>query len=276
MHKVNAADTNTLRAFLKERKRSFNPRSYYYIETDNGSIVGHAQVEPRVLNLHDKAIKVSYIVDSSLSENQLSKILDELSHEEIITVMKSDQPDAYEALGFETVIDHYNYNINASSLPDFSVEGIVIDPSPEDLVSVYKRFTQHFTANFDRDTTYYKELKQHYSVIGIMEDDELVAYACYSQRESSVHVHECCYVKSGHIFRLLSFVSRGKNRIILTSSIYENMHRLFPDARKEKHGFLIARMNDKELFERLFHIKIISAYSGFNAFGKPLWNWDFY
>ncbi|QIK68868.1 hypothetical protein G7062_00575 [Erysipelothrix sp. HDW6C] len=244
-------------------------------------IQGFSQINPKILSLHGKNIKASYIVKSFNHGAAIEELLDRASTQEFITLVRTDTPEQFEPHGFETVIENFEYNINATSLPEFSVEGIVLDPSDEDLVRVYNQFTQHFTGFFQRDSAYFASLKKEMhlrngGIVGLSQEGELVAYALYEAQGTSIAVRECCYSKSGQMVRLLSFVSRGKSRVLLTASIYEHMDRVLPDIKRIKRQFILARINDKDLFERLFHIKIISAYSGFNAFGKPLWNRDFY
>ena len=62
---------------------------------------------------------------------------------------------------------------------------------------------------------------------------------------------------------------------MLNATTSEKIHKLFPHATKTEQPFLMARINDKELFERLYGLKILSAYSGFNVSAKPLFNRDF-
>ncbi|WP_166082457.1 hypothetical protein [Erysipelothrix anatis] len=261
---------------------SFLTHDNTFVFQNESSKMGHAVIMPKVLELHGKRLKASYIIDI---EDEDETILEELvaasSHEELVTLLQSSDARKYEAIGFEPVVEIMEYNIQASSLPELGVEGIVLDPVNQDLVSVYNRFTKHFTGYFIRDASSFEAMKKELDsirggIIGFSENGILVGYAIYENKGSFMKIRECIYEKSGHLLRMLSFLSRGKSRIILQTSVSEHINRLIPDAKRVKKHFLLARINDKQLFERLFHIKIISSYSGFNAFGKPLWNRDFY
>lgn len=251
-----------------------------YISLDQGEYTGVAYVEPKVLSLHDTLIKTSYIVDVVNADAIMDQLLSLLSRDDIITLVRTDNSESFEKFGFEPVVESFEYNLNTSLLSNFDVAGINLEPSNESLVKVYQQFTRHFTGFFTRDTDYFERMKTELSsyggIIGFNVDDQLVAYIIYEIHDSVVHVRECCYLKSGHLLRLLSFITRGKSRLILSASVHEHMNRILPDAKKIRKQTIMARINDKELFERLFHIKIISAYSGFNAFAKPLWNQDIY
>ncbi|MDE8086937.1 hypothetical protein PT077_03755 [Erysipelothrix rhusiopathiae] len=260
----------------------------YLAKNNHDEILAAIQVHDKVLSLHDKNIKVSYLVGSFMRPNVLldtmssliETILDEVSKTDIITLCHTDHPEWFEPFGFETVVENYIYTIPSVSLPSLGMEGIVRDPSPESLLEVYRRFTSHFTGNFVRDENYFGKLKktmreQNGQIIGLQENGELIAYAIVTNGPHSVEVLECCYDKSGSLVRLLAFVSRSVQDVRLHATVSERLDKIFTEAQRVKAPFLIARVNDKELFERLYHIKIISAYSAFHAFGKPLFNRDF-
>lgn len=289
IRRANPGDYQTVDTLLKKSMddNSFNrfkekilDHEKCYVSLDEEVVTGAAFVEPKVLSLHDKLIKSSFIVSVGNSHKIMDQLLSLVSRDDIITLIKTTDSESFEEYGFEPVIEVFDYNLNTSSLPNFDVVGVNIEPSSEALLKVYRGFTQHFTGYFKRDVDYFDRLKSELSsyggIIGYTVEDQIVAYVVYEIHDSVVTVRECCYFKSGHLLRLLSFVTRGKSRLVLTSSVYEHMNRILPEAKKTRRQTIMARINDKELFERLYHIKIISAYSGFNAFGKPLWNPDIY
>lgn len=266
----------------------YHEKQCYLSKNDHDEILASIQVHDKVLSLHDKNIKASYLVGGFMRPNVLqetmttliTEVLDDVSRTDIITLCRTDQPEWFEPFGFETVVENYIYTISAVSLPTLGMEGIVRDPSPESLLEVYDRFTNHFTAFFKRDANYFSKLKktmreQNGQIIGLQENGELVAYAIVTNAPHSVEVVECCYDKSGSLVRLLAFVSRSVQDVRLHATVSERLDKIFTESQRVKAPFLIARVNDKELFERLYHIKIISAYSAFHAFGKPVFNRDF-
>ncbi len=250
----------------------------------DGNIEASLQVHAKNLSLHGKLLKTSFLVGciGSLSDRKslVESVLDEVSKSDLITLIQTDHPEIYESLGFETVIESRVFNMSSALIPDFPMDGIVLDPASKDLVKVYNRFTKYFTGYFVRTEHDFELMKQDLrnqkgSFVGYSIDGVLCAYARIINHGTYVDVLECVYDKSGSLLRLLSFVSRGVSRIVFTASESERINKVIPEARGKKIPFIMARINDKELFERLYHIKIISAYSAFNAFGLPLFNRDF-
>lgn len=261
----------------------------YYKDEQNrvleidGDIQASLQVHPKRLSLHGKLLKTSFIVASlgSLSDQEalISSVLEEVSQRDLITMIQTNSPEHYESLGFETVIESRIYNMPSDMLPDFPMDGVILEPKIEDLMAVYREFTKHFTGYFDRNYDDFQRFRKHLknqkgSIVGFMDDGVLKGYAAIINHGTYVEVLECAYDKSGTLLRLLSFVSRGISRIVFHASESERITRLFPDIKSKKVPFIMARINDKDLFERLYHIKIISSYSAFNAFGLPLLNHD--
>ena len=271
---LTAMPDNQKRFFLKTV--TFSP--CIYIAVNDDVITGLAHVNDKVLNLHGKRLKVSYITHAYLDDDAYMGLIGLLEREDIVTLVQSNDSELMEALGFESVIESADSNFSPEFLPKGSVEGIVLNPSPQKLVHAYTNFTKHFTGFFERNQTYYETLQSvsgpYVNVVGFEHDHELVGYIIYELYDNNIVVRECCYQTSGQLVAMLAFAARGKHRIVVQTSIYEHLERIIPNLKKSKHKFMYAMIHDKPLFEQLFHIKIISAYSGFNAFGKALWNRD--
>lgn len=283
------ADASALSVFVKSlsampdsQKRFFvkalGVSTCVYIALEDDAITGVAYVNMKVLNLHGKRLKVAYVTHAYLEDLAYIELIYLLERDNIVTLVQSDDEALMETLGFESVIERADSNFSPEFLPKGSVEGIVLNPSAEKLVHAYQNFTKHFTGFFERNATYYETLQvvlgSYVNVIGFEHDKELVGYLIYEIYDNNIVVKECCYQTSGQLVAMLAFASRGKHRVVVQTSIYEHVERVIPGLKKSKHKFIFAMIHDKALFEQLFHIKIISAYSGFNAFGKALWNRD--
>ncbi len=233
----------------------------------------------KVLNLHDKKLQTSFISDKNGQDTLLLQgILDWKSKTDLFTMVKTSNPEFYEPFGFELVFTSQVFNMPSSNVPEFKVDGIVLDPKSEDLLKVYQTFTNHFTGYFDRSVESFQFMKssdKDIDFVGFSVNKKLVGYLRYQKHSSHVEILEACYDKSGTLLRMISYVSRGLSRIVLHTSAAEHLDKLFIGVKPQRMPFIMARVNDKALFERLYHIKIISAYSAFNAFGKPLFNRDY-
>lgn len=251
-----------------------------YVDIENDNIEGLAYVSEKILNLHGKRIKIAYINASMMSEKSLARLVKILRRTDMITMIQATPEMSLENLGFEPVIEISQYNLSTDYLPKITVDGIVLNPEPHKLLEVYNNFMNHFNGYFERDVDYFKSIKKVLgsagSIVGFEHDGELCGHVVFETHENVVIVKEACYQKSGHLLAMLAFASRGKRRLVLHTSAFEHLTRVLPHAKKSKETFMFASINDKELFEHLFHIKIISAYSAFNAFGKALWNRDYF
>lgn len=267
----------------------YKPEETFVLRNHQNEIMGVASVRPKILRLNHKNLKVSYInriftrpkYQGLGNMNLLIEgVLNYYSKTDLITLLRVYEPKIFEKFGFENVINIGKYTINPSKLPRFGVEGIVPSPRNHNLVSTYQRFTQHFDGFFLRNEEDFENMKKYYShqngnIIGLKVKNELVGYCVYITHAAHVEVMECVYDKSSTLLQMLSFISKGKNRIVLNVSEKENIEKIIPHATKISQPFMLARINDKDLFERLYDIKIISSYSAFKAFGKPLFNRDF-
>lgn len=269
-------------------REHFNPDEIYLYKKED-DVVSVARVGDRVLSLNGKKLRVAYIPHvftrgiyqgKGYMSQFLSELLEVVGRKSLMTLLQAYEPSVYESLGFERVLEVAKYRINALDIKDFGVSGILLSPKSEDLWRVYQEYTKHFDGYFVRDIAYFDKLKQDYSkrsgdVVGLLVGEVLVGYCVYDVNGMQVEVKECVYDKAGTLMRLLSYVSKGKTAVTLWSSEAENLSKVFPKSKRSVQPYLSARLNDKELFERLYDIRIISAYSAFNAFDKPLFNRDF-
>lgn len=289
IRKQNPEDMNQIMDFIKNNNVKFDGRMFLpgvmtdstvYLDIENQAIKGLAYVNEKILKLHGKRIKVAYISVNMMSVESLKRLLTLLSRSDIITMIQSSADELIDKMDFESVIEINEYNVNVDYLPKIGVDGIVMNPLEDKLLEVYQKFTDHFAGFFERKASYYKSIKKVLgssgNIIAYEEGGKTTGYLIYESYENVVVVKECCYEKSGQLLSMLAFASRGKRRLVIQSSSFEYLERILPQAKKTKQTFMLAAINDKELFEHLFHIKIISAYSAFNAFGKPLWNRDYF
>lgn len=267
----------------------YKPEETFVLRDEVGEMLGIASVRPKIIHLNDKNVKVSYINRIMTLPHQQGKgymnvlvqgILNHFAKTDIMTLLRAYEPKIFEKFGFESAIQTVQYSASVNKLPKFSIDGIVPQPKSEGLMRVYENFTQHFDGYFLRNQDDFEQIRsfmaaQGGSIVGLSHKGQLQGYCIYKNYPSHVEVLECAYDTSGTLLRLLSFVSKGKQRLMYYASEKENILKVMPYATKNTQPFLLARINDQELFERLYDIRIISAYSAFKAFEKPLFNRDF-
>ena len=262
----------------------FNATEHRFFEVDE-EILASCASRNKILSLHGNHLQSNLILGPIFTDKDFANSLfeEELKMSSLNNLITFAYPNSnfdYSEFGFETVVEHYQYNIPVSSLPQLGVSGIILDPDSKDLLKVYQSFTDFFTGYFVRSVEEFENLTKMYQslgggVIAYVKNQQIAGYAFYVRHQTFIEVTEVCYNDSGTLLRLLSFLSKGVNRIMMIASESERIKKILPDVKRTRHPFLLARINDTKLFERLFHIKIISAYSGFHAFGKPVFNRNF-
>lgn len=259
--------------FFMER---LNENRKYFIKREAEEIIGCYLVEDTYLILHDKKIKTSKILSVIDNTPLFEDVLEYVGRDTLVTLMPVDEQ--YEnKYGFEVVGRKSVYRISGVDIPDFPIRNIVIDPPITALYQVYTSFTSYFNgyetythSKFEEYITRYKQ--QGAEIIGYEESGVLIGYAVYSKNKYLVDIIEICYESANTLLQMISYLTKGIGYIQLSMSNFEQLTRIIPSARFTKEDILMARINDKELFERLYGIKILGSYSGFHAFGKPVWN----
>lgn len=252
------------------------PCQFYWYQ---GAVIAKSE---KILSLNETYLSTSYLnffkyENEESAEKLVSSLVSESAKKDLITLVRTEDEAFFAKHGFEKVVEQYIYNFNRDELYDFDVSGIVMDPKEEVLADIYHRFTSVFTGYFIRDAQDFKQLKTVLESLGggiVSYYDK--AYVMYIRYAGHVEVLEAAYDTSGSLLKLLDFVSRGLPRIVLIASESEQIPRIIPNAHRSKKTFLMGKVNDRELFERLFHIKIISAYSAFRAFALPVFNRDYF
>ena len=259
------------------KQKTGHPSQFY---RRNDSVISVAE---KTLSLNGTKIKtglISNFIFEELNEGRalFEKVSQELDKENIINmIIPGDSQFDFSAYGYETAIEHYVYNFSSDLIPKFSVEGIVLDPTASQLLNMYDNFSAHFTGYYIRDTTSFELMQRLMQALGgsiVSYQDR--GYIIFIRYQTHIEVLELVYDGSETLLKLLSFASRGMRRIVMIASESEQIHKVLPEAARVKEVFMLAKVSDIELFERLFHIKILSAYSAFRAFAKPVFNRDFF
>lgn len=148
------------------------------------------------------------------------------------------------------------------------------------LLSCYRQFAAHFTGYIVRDETLMEaRIRQHLAQGGTVwtyqRNRECLAYALVTVHESVAEIDECCYLDSDGLIKLLNAAFQRATQVHLTTTLAEHIRRIIPDAVVRTQPWLMARIHQRDLFRDLYHVRILYAYSAFNAFPVPLFNRDY-
>lgn len=268
--------------------RYYQDKQSYVLE-ENGVLVCSLQTREKVMNLYGNKLLVNYIVGVVTVEEYrrkgymkqlLDAVLEEASHHYLITVLQAYNPSVYEPFGFETVIENKETLIRSDDLLRKNSVGVTLNAKPSEIMDCYQKFTRYFTGYFERSLEDFEIMIEGIraeggQILSYYQDGELKGYGFVFNDGEQTRLDEVCYLDSTALLKLVSAAAHPNKDLILVTSTKEKIRKVFPDAKSAKKPFMMAKINNAQLFEDLYHVKIISGYSAFNAFSLPLFNRDY-
>jgi len=262
----------------------FKPLNTYVIK-DQGKIVSTLAVNRHGLWLKGKKINASYISalytlpeyrNSALFDVLIKEVIEEMSYNDLITIVQSKSLESYAKYDFRSVFQQKNYLLSRAQIPLYPSTGIVNITNIDDLAQLYHQFTYYFDGYFHRDKDYYQlKLKWlndcGYKLIGYTnQHGQLEGYLIYDPSCNPLVVKEIIYLNSIAFLKLLSYALNISENLIISLSNNENILKLVPTAIYNKKDYVSARLNDIELFNRLYNSNIKNINEAFALSGKPL------
>ncbi len=266
-------------------------RNYYspkrtLIFSEDNRVKASLQRYPHEMMMNGRILQTSMIVGvATFPEHQgqgcmnklMEKALDQIEHQELITWIQAYNPDLYKKFGFEMVIYHNELTITADQVKKISNKGCSYDVDSEAMMKLYASFVRHFNGFYIRDKAYFDTLKksveaQHGKVIAYYNDQgELEAYGILLPKKKEVVLEECIYLNTVALMKLVNLALQHRPTVRLHTSDTEGLSVLFPTAQTRKYGAAMARVNDIELFNRLYGTSISTVKEAFASSGKPLY-----
>ncbi len=260
-----------------------------FVLKKNNEIVSGCNVLKHDLMLNEQRLRISFISGVfTRTQDQgkgymtelMTDVLDILSHQDLITMLLAYNPKIYEPLGFSTVMNKKVIHLTRSMIPQLSTMGVTYQVNSKDLLVAYQNFTKYFTGFFVRDETYFDIIKkdleaQNGRLVGYVENNQLKGYMMYTVSQLHIDVQEIVYFNSDTLYRLLNFAGSLKERIDVSVSVAEDFSKLFPKALIEIKPWMMARLNNSNLFNKLFHVSVFNGQEAFMIAKKPLFNPDF-
>ena len=260
-----------------------------FVLKKNGELVSGLNVLKHDMMLNEQRLRVSFISGvftrpqdqgKGYMTELMTEVLDVLSHQDLITMLLAYNPKVYEPFGFSTVMNKKVVHLTRSMIPKVSTMGVTYQVSSKELLAAYQKFTKYFTGFFVRDETYFDIMKkdleaQNGKLVAYVENNQLMGYMMYTVSQLHVDIQEVVYFNSDTLYRLLNFAASLKERIDLSVSTAEDLSKLFPKALIEIKPWMMARLNDSNLFNKLFHVSVFNGQEAFMIAKKPLFNPDF-
>lgn len=250
-----------------------------------GSIVSTLMRIPHEMMLHGRPIRISMILGVATVPNfrrqgymhaLMNDVLDEIEHQELVTLIQAYTPSAYTQFGFEMVYHRRKTIIQRSQIPLYNNEGLTYKINAKDLLVVYLSFTKRFNGYYLRDLAYFEKFIQEVSaengkiIAYIDKNGQIQGYATLYQTAQGIELKECLYLNSAALLKLINLGLQLKDEIVLHTTNSEELSRIIKGLSWQDYGFTMARINDYELFNRYFNCQVSTVKDAFAISGKPL------
>lgn len=262
----------------------FRPE-YAYADVENGRVAGSVMRIPHAVIFNGRVLQESMISractlpdfrNQGIMHDLMETVIDACSHTELITLMPADQNKNGSQWGFEPVAWRTDYLLTREDVKRITNFGCAFEPSPLDMLRVYSAYIRRFNGFYARDLEYFVRYKKEINARG----GKIVAYydarnviqgyAAILIRGREAVVEECVYLNSIALNKVLNAALQERSSVHLHTSKAENLSSLFPNAAHEDYPSTLARLNDPELFSRLFNADVKTVQDAFALSRKPL------
>lgn len=258
---------------------------------ENGIAQSSCQRIPHEIMFNNRILRTSMIVGVTTlptyqNRGNMAKlmevVMDEVNHQELVTLVQAYNPALYEKYGFEMVYYHKETTFTRNEVQRISNEGCSYLIHSEDMLRLYASFVKRFNGFYIRDVAAFDRIKaeieaQHGKIIAYYnEKQQLQGYATCLFTNKEVIFEECIYMNSVALTKLINLALQIRPVVKVNTSQVEDLRILFPGVDVKDVGFTMARINDLELFNRLYQVQATSLEEAFASSGKPLFMNEFY
>lgn len=262
----------------------FDHGSCIFLPQDD-KIISSLQMNAHVLKFHGRYLQCTYIFGvATLPDYRrrghmhylMDAALDEISHNHLITFVEAFNPKLYAPYGFETIYDAKTYHINTRYFEKVNTKGVSHQFTSIDLYDLFQIYEKHFGCCYRRSEAYYEQFVIRNTIdhrdicVYRNKHQEICGYAVYTKNDVEVKVSEIVYLDSIALMKLLRYISDGYPDIQVSVSQSEKLEKLFPLTIPKKTGMTMARINNYELFNKLFNCSVHTPKEAFAILNKPI------
>ena len=266
-------------------RHRFDPQRCLYIAQD-GKVIATLQMTIAQMRFRGYCLEVACFDQIATApdyrrRHKLRELLqaanDEASHNQLFSLRNVMNPRLFERYGFKTVHTSKRYLLAGEECRRNSCANVRDKADSEQMSALYQRFISRFDGCFLRDAVYYDDLQQRVSkgsehLCFYYENDTLMGYCLYLIEHQEVRVIEIVYLDSRSLKQMLSYVAQKVNGVLLVVSKAEKIERIFPFAIPRREAYLMARLNNIALFNKLYNCNVRHAADAFELLHKPMWN----
>lgn len=283
MRRLDSSLTNNVKAvwlacFPNENKRFID---YFFnsihvpedtiIQIEDSKVVSCASRVFSEVMINGRVLKVSTIVGAATLpryqgrghvEKIISTICSHMDHSELISFATTQNPELLKQFGFRTIYRRNRYEITREHVQRITNDGCTFNPSASEMLELYAKFMNRFNGykirNLDDFEKWIKSVnEQGGKIVGYYENGELRGYASFIIDSKILNIEECIYVDTMSLFKILNVALQQRHIVYLNVSEQEKLNPLFELAKHEVVDYKMARLSNKELYNRLYNSNIV-------------------
>lgn len=254
-------------------------------------VVASLQMQFHTIAFADKILEVGYILGASTQlahrkqgymKELLQAMLDVATHRCLISITRGMPPALAKNHDFEYLYERKAYTIKSDALSNVKVSNISNTASAKELCKAYQDFSNHFDGFYLRNEAYFKlllnelKLKQKYLIVHRDKNQRVDGYLIYQEQNKNTIVQEAIYFESTILKKMLKKAVSTNETIILHVSLCEKIEKIFELSTTKKEPYMMARINNKSLFEKLYNCEYKSMQDLKKMTRNLLWIHEYY
>lgn len=260
------------------------PKGKHYV-LSNDEIETVASVFKHGCCLHGRNLSTSIISDvRTLDKHKnkgneiilLKEVINQLSRQDLLTLVHARNKELYQQLGFEVLYYRNCYKFERYVFEGVNTQGVTHEFKSEDLALVYRRFMQKFNGYVVRDKAYYDDYilelefrKMH--LMAVYQNDEIKAYFSFKIEGDSLYINECIYSDVKTLAKIISYCLKLAQYVYIYVSEAERLERIFKNTSFKTSEYMMARVNDYDLFNELYDCEVDNLKDAFKLLNRPLY-----
>ncbi len=216
-----------------------------------------------------------------LTENMLLSMIDNLEHSELVSLACCKNPELFIKYGFKVLYRRNKFELTRDDVQRITNDGCLFDPSALDLLKIYSSFMKRFNGYRVRTVKDFEKLRQGIveqggKIVAYYENNEIKGYGILRIENKVIYMDECVYTDTLSLYKLINVALQQRHTLYLSVSSAENLEKLFKNAKHEVVDYMMMRLNNKELFNRLYNTGVYRVEELADLNEKPLYVSEFY
>mgnify|MGYP003584227434 CR=1 FL=1 len=260
------------------------------IEIQDNKVVSCVSTVAQEVMINDRVLKASTILGAATLpryqgrgyvDNILKQICSNLDHTELISFATAKNPELLEKYGFRTIYKRNCFELTRDDVQRITNDGCLFDPSAQDMLNIYTTFVRRFNGFKVRSLEDFENYKKSINdrggkVVAFYENNLIRGYASFTIENKVLHIEECTYLDTLSLFKLLNVALQQRHIVYLYVSQAEKLNPLSERAKHTVIDYKMARLNNKELYNRLYGTNIDVIEEVFLSNPKPPFTSELY